>query len=138
MISLIIGNKGSGKTKRLIEHVNEAVKKSKGNVVCIEKGQKLTYDINYQARLVDTELYGINGYDAFYGFLCGICAGNYDVTDILVDATLKIGGRDYDALSVFIDKVSVLAEESNTKFLFTISCDESELSAHVFESAQKI
>lgn len=138
MISLIIGNKGSGKTKRLIELVNQAVEKSKGNVVCIEKGQKLTYDVNYQARLVDTDVYGINGYDAFYGFLCGVCAGNYDVTDILVDATLKIGGRDYDALADFIDKISVLAEESNTKFVFTISCDESDLPPHLFETAQKI
>ncbi|MBQ2676215.1 MAG: hypothetical protein IJF54_02280 [Clostridia bacterium] len=138
MISLIIGKKGSGKTKHLIDNVNEAVKTSKGNVVCIEKGSKLTYDISHAARLVDTDVYGINGDTSLYGFLAGICAGNYDVTDIFVDATLKIIGRDYDIVADFISRVSALAEESNTRFTFTISCDESELPDKVFDYARKI
>ena len=94
MVKLIIGNKGSGKTKRLIELVNGAVEKSNGNVVCIEKERLLTYDVNYRARLIETDHYKVSGYDAFYGFLCGVIAGDHDITDILVDATLKIGGRD--------------------------------------------
>ena len=127
MISLIIGRKGTGKTKRLIDMVNTTAASSKGNVVCIEKGQKLTFDLSHSARLVDTELYGINGYGELYGFLCGICAANFDVTDIFVDATLKIGGKDYNELISFLDRVSALAEESNTRFVFTISSDMSEL-----------
>ena len=97
MITLIIGNKGSGKTKRLIQLANEAVEKSNGNVVVIEKGAKLTYDVSHKARLIDIEQYNVSGFDAFYGFLSGICAGNYDVTDIFVDSTLKITGRDFEA-----------------------------------------
>ena len=84
MITLIMGRKGSGKTKLLIEKVNEAIEASNGNVVCIEKQPKLTYDVNYRARLVDTDHYGVSGFDAFYGFLCGVCAGDHDITDILV------------------------------------------------------
>ena len=108
MITLIIGNKGSGKTKRLIQLANEAVEKSNGNVVVIEKGAKLTYDVSHKARLIDIEQYNVSGFDAFYGFLSGICAGNYDVTDIFVDSTLKITGRDFEALADFVAKANKL------------------------------
>lgn len=138
MISLIIGNKGSGKTKKLIHMVNEAVEHSKGNVVCIEKGAKLTYDINYRARLIDTDHYDIFGFNSFYGFLSGICAGNYDVTDILIDATFKIGGRDYDELLVFLSKVNNLSEISDTNFVFTISANHEDLPAGIFDICQQI
>ena len=76
MITLILGHKGSGKTKLLIEKVNEAVESSNGNVVCIEKQPKLTYDVSYRARLMDTDHYNVTGFEAFYGFLCGVCAGD--------------------------------------------------------------
>ncbi len=127
MVTLIIGKKGSGKTKKLISLANEAVSESNGNVVVIEKGAKLTYDVTHKARLVDTEQYNITGYEAFFGFLSGICAGNYDVTDILVDSTMKIGGQSFNDLADFITKVNVLAAKSETKFTFLISADESEL-----------
>lgn len=137
MIKLIIGKKGSGKTKNLIDAVTEASKKSTGNVVCVEKGPALTYDIPSSVRLINTEVYGIAGYDAFFGFLSGICAGNYDVTDIFADATLRIGGRDYEELADFIGKVDSLATESNTNIVFTVSCDESELPSRIFDFAEK-
>ena len=94
MISMIIGHKGSGKTKKLIENINDRVEESHGNVVCIEKGQNLTYDLTYRVRLVDSDRFSISSYDELFGFISGICAGNYDVTDIFVDGTLKIGGQD--------------------------------------------
>ena len=137
MIKLIIGNKGSGKTKKLVEAVNATTEASHGNVVCIEKGDTLNFSVTHKARLINTEIYGISGYDAFYGMLCGVCAGNYDVTDIFADATLKIVGRDFDHLADFFDRVSALSEETNTNFVFTVSCDESELPAHIFEVAEK-
>ena len=138
MISLIIGKKGSGKTKKLIDNVNAAAQTSKGNVVCIEKGNTLTFNVTSTARLVDSDVYGITGYDAYYGFLSGICAGNYDVTDIFGDATLRIIGRDYEVVADFIERVSALSEEAGTKFTFTLSCDESELPARIFNFAEKI
>lgn len=138
MISMIIGNKGSGKTKRLVELVNAAVDSSKGNVVCIEKGLKLTYDLTHKARLVDVDEYNVSGFDTLYGFIGGMCAGNYDLTEIFVDATLKIGGRNYEELADFMSKLSQLSEKSNVEMVFTISCDESELPARIFDYATKI
>lgn len=138
MIYLILGNKGSGKTKRLIDLVNAAVEKSNGNVVCIEKERLLTYNVNYRARLVETDHYGISGYDAFYGFLSGIIAGDHDITDVLVDATLKIGGKDYEVLTCFLEKVAKLSKIAEQDFTFTISADEAELPAKIFEFCEKI
>ncbi len=138
MIKLIVGNKGSGKTKRLVDLVNAAAESSKGNVVCIEKGDTLKFSVSHKARLIDIDNYGIQGYGEYYGMLSGINAGNHDVTDIFGDATLKIGGRNYDDLVDFLDRVSALAEESHVTFTFTISCDEDDLPAKVFEIAEKI
>ena len=129
MVTLIIGKKGTGKTKKLINLAAEAVAASKGNVVVIEKGSKLTYDVSHKARLIETEQYGITGYDAFFGFLSGLCAGNYDVTDVLVDSTLKIGGQDFTTFAQFIEKINTLATKTETKFTFLVSADEKEIPA---------
>lgn len=136
MVSLITGRKGSGKTKRLIEQVNKAVEASSGNVVCVEKERLLTYDINYRARLIETDFYKVSGYKAFYGFLSGICAGDHDITDILIDATLRIGGRDYDELAVFLEKVKELSDITEKNFVFTVSADDEELPEKIFDSAR--
>ena len=127
MVTLIIGKKGSGKTKKLIERVNEAIGNSKGNVVVIEKGLKLTYDISHQARLIDIDAYGIQGLDSFFGFVSGICAGNYDVTDIFVDSTLRIIGPDTEALAILAEKLSSLAALADTKITLSVSADSEEL-----------
>lgn len=138
MLKLIIGKKGSGKTKKLISTVTAAADASNGNVVCIEKGDTLTYNITHRVRLVDVENYGVEGFDAFYGFISGICAGNYDVTHIGIDAILRICGRDYDKLAEFLGKLSALSKESNTEFIVTVSADKSELPASIFEIAEEI
>lgn len=138
MISVIIGNKGAGKTKKLIELVNKAVEVSNGNVVCVENEPKLTYDISSKARLLETETYKIFGMDSFYGFLSGICAGNYDVTDILVDATFKIVGRKYGELPKFFRELYDLSEATDVDFVFTISCNEEDIPAEAFEYIEKI
>lgn len=138
MITLIIGKKGSGKTKKLISLVNEAFDKSNGNVVCIEKGTKMTYDINHKVRLIDTDDYKICGFDAFYGFISGLCAGNYDTTDILIDSTLKIGGSDMEKFADFAGKLESLAERSNVKIVLSVSADETEIPDRVNAVAIKI
>lgn len=138
MVSLIIGHKGSGKTKLLVEKVNQAVAESQGNVICVEKETKLTYDVNYRARLVATDYFSVSGYEAFYGFLSGICAGDHDITHIFVDATFRIGGRDYEALADFLKRVNALAELSDTKFTFTVSTDLENLPERMFEYCEKL
>ena len=138
MINVFIGKKGSGKTKKLIDYANRAVEKSNGNVVVIEKGLKLTYDISHRARLIDSDAYGIQGLEALEGFLCGICAGNYDVTDILLDSTLKIIGTDMAALSELIAKMAKLSEAANITFSLSFSPDESELPEDVLAAVTKL
>ena len=133
MVTLIIGHKGSGKTKKLIQAVNDAIESSNGNVVCIEQGTQLRTEVNYRARLVSANEYSIKGFDSFYGFLSGICAGDHDITDILVDATLRIGSRDYAELAGFLKKVEELSALTGNNFLFTVSADKEELPAEIFE-----
>ncbi len=138
MVTLLIGKKGSGKTKRLIEEANAAVAASKGCVVVLEKGAKLTYDLTHKARLVDTDAYKIKGYDALYGMLSGICAGNYDVTDIFVDSTFKIAGDDKTELSAFVDKLNDLAEEANTAITLLISSAKEDLPTDIKATLEEL
>ena len=126
MVKLIIGGTGSGKTKELIDQVNAAVKEEKGSVVCISRGDKLTFDISHDARLIDAKEYPIKGYDGLLGFVGGIHAGNYDITELYVDGILKVGGRDYEALGKTLAAVDALAGE-NVKVIVTVSADEAEL-----------
>ena len=138
MIKHIIGNKGAGKTKKLIDLVNACVENSDGNVVCVEKEPKLTYDISSKARLLETDTYRVSGCKAFFGFLAGICAGNYDVTDVLVDATFKIVGRDYSKLPQFFEMLSELSTATDVDFVFTISCDKEDLPVEIFDFCEEL
>lgn len=133
MIKLIVGSKGSGKTKKLIDEVNKASSNSKGHVVCIEKGDSLRFDIKYNVRLIDINEYKVSGIDAYYGFFAGLLAGNYDITDILGDATFKIlsgsskGVKDQSALEELVKKLEALTKNSNCVITLTVSCEESDI-----------
>lgn len=111
MLKLIIGVKGTGKTKTLINMVNTAVENSHGDVVCIEKGVKLRYDVKYKARLINTEEYFIDDAQSLYGFLAGILASNHDVTDLFVDSALKICNNNTAEFDVFVEEVNKLADK---------------------------
>lgn len=140
MIKLLTGLKGSGKTKHLIALAHEAVEVSKGHVVCVEKGDTLTYDVDHKARLINTEEYGIEGYDCFYGFLCGLCACNYDITDILVDSTLKIGGKEksLDDFAKFIKKIAPICEAASINCIFSVSALADDIPEELGEIVEKI
>ena len=138
MIKLIIGNKGSGKTKRLIALINEAVENSNGTVVCIEKSPLLTYEVTHKARLIETDRFAVEGCDAFYGMVCGIIAQDHDITEVFVDATFKIVGRDYAAFAALIKKLSKVSADNEIDIVFTVSEDEANLPAELFENAEKI
>lgn len=138
MLKLIIGKKGSGKTKKLIDAVTCAADVSNGNVVCIEKSSTLTLNITHRVRLVDTDHYEISGYEAFYGFISGICAGNYDVTHIGIDAILRICNRNYDELAAFFKKLDALSKDANVEFIVTVSADKADLPAEILELAEEM
>lgn len=126
MIKLITGKKGSGKTKILIDMINDAVKSTNGDLVCIEKGDTLRRAISYKVRWCDSEYFKVDGFDAFYGFIAGMLAGNYDIKEIFIDGILKIGGADFDELGILLGKLATLTGEETT-LVFTISADNSEL-----------
>lgn len=122
MIKLIVGGKGSGKTKAMIDMINESAKTTPGNIVCIEKSMKLTYDIDHAARLIDVDEYNIQGYETLYGFIAGILAGNYDIVEVYLDGVLKLGNHDLDGLGNLLDKINALAGD-NVKVIVTVSAD---------------
>ncbi len=134
MITLIIGKKGSGKTKRLLDMCATATKSSDGNVVFLEKDNTLTYNLEHKTRLVALDEYGIDSYAALYGFVAGMCAGNYDITDIFVDSTLKVVGNDLSGLEAFVEKLSCL----NVKMVLSISADKADIPAKIAEYATEI
>ncbi len=126
MIKLIVGLKGTGKTKTLIADANAAIATERGCVVCVEKGRKLIYDISHKVRLISSDEYDINTYDRFFGFLCGLMSANYDITDIFVDSITKICGDDMTALEEFLAEVNKVIR--NIDITITVSKDPSELS----------
>ncbi|MBE6611457.1 MAG: hypothetical protein E7632_03090 [Ruminococcaceae bacterium] len=121
MLKLIIGVKGTGKTKQLIEMVNTASEQSNGSVVCIEKGTKLTYDIKHTARLIDTDQYGICDAQSLFGFIAGIIASNHDVTDIYIDSALKICKNDVESFDNMLDEINALSEKHELHCTMTVS-----------------
>ena len=126
MIQLIVGTKGSGKTKTLVDMINAGTRTTSGNVVVIEKGMQLTYDIDYKARLVDMDEYHVAGADKFYGFVAGVLAGNYDITELYIDGVLKVLDHDLDTLGKVLDQLSAIAGE-NLKLVVTVSADRAAL-----------
>ena len=131
MLNLITGKKGSGKTKQLIAMVNDAVNTSSGKVVCIEKGSKLTFDVNHGARLLNTEDYDISGCDSFYGFIAGIAASDFDVKEVYIDSVAKIVGDDLDELAALFERLSGIAARFNLNLYITLSHDKTELAGNV-------
>ena len=127
-----MGLKGSGKTKKLVELVREAVNVGDGDVVCIEKDRKLTYDIPYQARLIDAGAYNIGTYEFLKGFISGIHAGNYDITHVFVDNFYKLvddkSPESFDAFIGWLDKFSA-AEK--IEFVISVSADISTASENI-------
>ena len=125
MVKLIAGKKGSGKTKNLIEAIHTAEKESKGNVVAIQYGSSLNIDIYHKIRLINIEDYKVSCYNDMYGFVAGLLASNYDTTDLFVDGTLRIVGRDLDEVGKMLDRIAAIAE--NVNIVFTISADETDM-----------
>ena len=123
MIQVIMGLKGSGKTKKLIDAINAAVSSAQGDVVCIEYGKQLTYDVSYRVRLVNAKEYEINNQDKLKGLLSGLHAGNFDITNVYIDNLYKIIGSDRAAGEEFILWCAAFAEANNMNITLTVSDD---------------
>ena len=123
MIHVIMGLKGSGKTKKLIDAVHSAVAEAHGDVVCIEYGKKLTYDVSYKVRLVDSQEYAISSPEMLKGFLSGLHAGNFDITHVFIDNLYKTIGADKAAAEEFIVWCAKFAEGNNMNITISVSDD---------------
>jgi hypothetical protein len=122
----MMGLKGSGKTKRLVELVKKAVAEDKGSVYVIEKDRSLTYEIPYEARLIFASDYSIGTFEFLKGFISGLHAGNYDVSTIFIDSLYKlVGTKDTAETEKFLDWLSAFSEKENIFFFITISEDVS-------------
>ena len=126
MIHVIMGLKGSGKTKKLIDAINAAVAEAHGDVVCIEYGKKLTYDVSYKVRLVDSKEYAISSPEMLKGFLSGLHAGNFDITHVFIDNLYKTIGN--AAGEEFVAWCAKFAADNNMEITMTISEDPAEAS----------
>ena len=131
MIKLITGKKGSGKTKILIDLINDTVKDTLGDLVCIEKGANVRRSISLKVRWCDADEFVIDSFESFYGYIAGLISGNYDIKEIFVDGIFRICGRDYDALGALLKKLDALTTKNDITVVFTVSADDSELPASV-------
>ena len=134
MVQLIIGLKGSGKTKKLVDMVRDAVNEETGDVVCIEKERKLTFDIPYQARLIDAGVYDIGSYEFLRGLICGVHAGNYDITHFFIDNFYKlVNDKSTEALEAFLTWLDKFSAQEKISFVISLSVDVANLPASVLK-----
>ncbi len=131
MIKVIMGLKGSGKTKKLISAIQDAVSTETGDIVCIEYGKKLTYDVNYKVRLVDSEELGIDNVDKLKGMLSGLHAGNFDITCVFIDNLYKTIGHDRAIGEEFISWCAEFAEANNMNITMSVCDDPEAVSDHL-------
>ena len=125
MVRLIMGSNGAGKTKQLIELINNAVAAENGSVVCIEPSADMTYNVSYNVRLVNAGEYNVNSYECLRGLVCGLYAGNYDISHMFVDNLCKItGDDDLQAVESFLGWLDRFSRKNSVKFTVTISADE--------------
>lgn len=131
MLKLIVGVKGTGKTKTLIDMANSALDTVKGCVVVIEKGTKLTHEIKNKARLINTEEYGIKDAHMLYGFISGTYASNYDVSNVFIDSALKICDNNMEEFVKFVQTVDKMCEAHNIELVMTSSIPTEEVPAEL-------
>ena len=131
MVKLIMGLKGSGKTKQFVSSINESVKNETGSMVCIENGKHLTYDIDYRVRLIDAKEYAINTETLLRGFISGLHAGNFDITHVFIEGLYKIIGEDRSVAESFIAWCKAFGDANNMEFTMTVSDDPAEMAEDI-------
>ena len=127
MVQLIVGVKGKGKTKILLDKVNEEIKTANGNIVYIDKNIRHMHDLSNKVRLINIKDYPIGNSDEFIGFLCGILSSDNDLEQIYLDSFLTIAGLEGEDVSAALDKIAGLGEKFQTDFIISISIDENDV-----------
>lgn len=139
MINLIIGKKGSGKTSKMVDDLNERAVDNAQNVICIEYGRRLDRNVKYQIRLVDISEYPVKGYDNLLSFISGICAKDYDITHLYIDSIFKVAqSESFEELSDFIVKLDEFLKSHKINVHISLSADQSDLTPATIERVQLI
>lgn len=127
MVQLIVGKKGKGKTKQLLDKVNCEIQKITGNIVYLDKSTKHMYELNNKVRLVDVSQYHIENANEFIGFVCGIISQDNDLQEMYFDSFLKISCLEGEDMSATIEKLEKISDDKDVDFILSVSMDESEL-----------
>ena len=127
MVQFIVGKKGKGKTKHLLDKVNTEIKDVQGNVVYLDKSTKHMFELNNKIRLIDVSEYMVTDSDEFIGFVCGIISQDHDFQQMYFDSFLKIACLEAEDLGKVIGKIEKISEKFHVDFVISISLDESEL-----------
>lgn len=127
MVQLIVGNKGKGKTKQLLDKVNSAIKSVNGNIVYLDKSSKHMYELNNKIRLIDVSGYPIKNSDEFIGFICGIISQDHDLEEMYLDSFLKIAQLEGKDISDCVEQLENIGDIFNITFVLSVSVDKEEL-----------
>ena len=127
MVEIIAGEKGKGKTKYLLDKVNESVKSASGNIVYLDKSQKHMYELNNKVRLINVTDFPVSNCDEFLGFICGIVSQDHDLQEMYLDSFLTIANIEDGQLNHAIEKLDIISEKYNVKFVLSVSRNEADL-----------
>ena len=131
MIKVIMGPQGSGKTRVLVDTVNDALNSEKGSVVCIGRDKRFVYDLKSEVRLVEISHFKILDLDMMLGFLCGVISQNFDISHIFIDSILKIAPGEIGELDAFFAELDVISEKFGVNFTITLSEDQSKATSKI-------
>ena len=132
MVKLIVGHKGTGKTKMMVDLANTAVRERDGSIVFIIKDDRLSKDLNYNIRMIVMDEYEyVTNIDEYIGFIYGILSSNHDIEEIFIDSILKHADITITDLPEFLKRLSTISEKNNVEFVVSLSADESELDSSV-------
>jgi hypothetical protein len=134
MVKVIIGNKGSGKTGQLVDGMNQQVLSEGKDVVCIERGHRLVHQVRHEVRLVDMDDYPVRGYQGLLGLISGVCARDYDVTDVYIDSIFKvIMDDDIESLAAFLPELDSFSTKNHVDFTIILSADPDTVPASILQ-----
>ncbi len=127
MVEIIAGEKGKGKTKYLLDKVNESVKSASGNIVYLDKSQKHMYELSNKVRLINVTDFPVTNCDEFLGFICGIVSQDHDLQEMYLDSFLTIANVEDGQINHAIEKLDIISEKYNVKFVLSVSKNEADL-----------
>lgn len=133
MVQMIIGKKGKGKTKQLLDRVNSSIKTANGNIVYIDKSSKHMLELNNKIRLIDASGYGLKNSDEFIGFILGILSQDHDLEEMYLDSFLNVAKLENADITATIKELNVISKNFNVDFILSVSRDKDELPAELGE-----